>query len=178
MNNQNLPPIKVYVINSFLGVEGTLTEGFLMSVRARSNQALQFTILLTTGALFTGLPAHAIKFAPIHSTTSLQVSQMWDCISDSIEVFTIESLRYMSCEVKAQDAFYNGKYLFSIDFVGEGYSREPTHWKTMHAIHSDCGSLLLYPQYRVRFTDSALCTEVDKPLPAYNANTVQWIVGS
>jgi hypothetical protein len=184
MNNRNLPPIPVYVWDHFLydceSSNRNKTSGHLISVRARQNQALQFTILLDNGALFTGLPAHAITFteSTLNDIRPLPDCQMWDCISDDIDVFTMESLRYADCEVKAGElGFVSGQYLFTIDFVGEGYSRHPTHWKQLHAVQTNAGYFLLYPQYRIRFIDKALL-EDKKELPRYKANTRHWIVGS
>lgn len=150
-----------------------------MSVRARSNQALQFTVLLDNGALFTGLPAHAITFREDLFNRKLELTdaQMWDCVSDDIDVFCMESLRYAECEVRPNKISpKSGTYLFTIDFVGEGYSRHPTHWKQLHVIQTTDGYLMLYPQYRIRFLDAALFEEKD--LPKYKANTKHWIVGS
>ena len=183
MNNANLPPIPVYVWDYFLfdcdsSKEGK-TSGHLVSVRARQNQALQFSVLLDNGALFTGLPAHAITFREDTVNVKLELSdaQMWDCVSDDIEVFCIESLRYAECVVRPNliDA-KSGIYLFTIDFVGEGYSRHPTHWKQLHAIQTRDGYLMLYPQYRIQFLDAALFEATE--LPKYKANTKHWIVGS
>ena len=70
-----------------------------------------------------------------------------------------------------------GIYLFTIDFVGEGYSRHPTHWKQLHAVQTRDGYFMLYPQYRVRFLDNALFEDVNT-LPKYKANSRHWIVGS
>lgn len=183
MKNQNLPPIEIFVWNKFLHdndstYEGK-TQGHLVSVRARQNQALQFSVLLETGALFTGLPAHAITFRKdcLNKVLNLSDAQMWDCVSDDIEVFTIESLRYAECEVIGNQIAASGKYLFTIDFVGEGYSRHPTHWKQLHAVQTLSGDLLLYPQYRIIFLDKALCSS-NSDIPKYKANTTQWIVGS
>jgi len=183
VNNANLPPIRVYVWDYFLfdcdsNKEGK-TGGHLVSVRARQNQALQFSVLLDTGALFTGLPAHAITFREDAFNPKLQLpdAQMWDCISDDIEVFCMESLRYAECEVFGNQIASGGKYLFTVDFVGEGYSRHPTHWKQLHAIQTLSGDFLLYPQYRIIFTDKALCERVGE-VPDYKANTKHWIVGS
>lgn len=182
-NNCNLPPIRVYVWDYFLFDQDSnkygKTGGHLMAVRSRSNQALQFSVLLDTGALFTGLPAHAITFREdtLNGKLQLQDAQMWDCISDSIDVFCIENLRYAECEVKPN--MINGKtgmYLFTIDFVGEGYSRHPVHWKQLHAIQTLDGYFMLYPQYRIRFLDEALLE--NDTLPSYKANSKQWIVGS
>ena len=184
MNNKNLSPIPVYVWDYFLydcdSSKVGKTFGHLVCVRARSNQALQFTVLLDNGALFTGLPAHAITFTEdtLNSRLELSHAQMWDCISDDIDVFCMESLRYADCEVRPNNIDSKiGTYLFTIDFVGEGYSRHPTHWKQLHAIQTTDGYLMLYPQYRIRFLDAALF-ENKKELPRYTANSRHWIVGS
>jgi hypothetical protein len=183
MNNCNLPPIRVHVWSRFLFNDDCnfsgKTAGHLVSVRARQNQALQFSVLLDNGALFTGLPAHAITFREDECNwlINLQDAQMWDCVSDSIEVFVMETLRYAECEVKPDMIpAKSGKYLFTIDFVGEGFSRHPTHWKQLHAIQTNDGYLMLYPQYRIRFLDKALFEQDE--LPKYRANEKHWIVGS
>lgn len=183
MNNANLPPIPVYVWDYFLfdcdsSKEGK-TSGHLVSVRARQNQALQFTVLLDNGALFTGLPAHAITFREdtVNGKLELPDAQMWDCVSDDIDVFCMESLRYAECVVRPNKInAKSGIYLFTIDFVGEGYSRHPTHWKQLHAVQTNDGYLMLYPQYRIQFLDAALFESTE--LPRYKANTKHWIVGS
>ena len=183
MKNANLPPIPVYVWDYFLfdcdsSKEGK-TSGHLVSVRARQNQALQFTVLLDNGALFTGLPAHAITFREdtVNGKLELSDAQMWDCVSDDIDVFCMESLRYAECMVRPNKInVKSGIYLFTIDFVGEGYSRHPTHWKQLHAVQTNDGYLMLYPQYRIQFLDAALFEATE--LPRYKANTKHWIVGS
>lgn len=147
-----------------------------MAVRARQNQALQFTVLLDNGALFTGLPLHAISTKMESPKVDLGHSQMWDCISDDIDCFVINNLLYAECDVKTDAGVVHGKYHFTIDFVGHGYSRHPTHWKQLHLIETDLGNMLLYPQYRIRFTDKALYD--GSSLPAYKANSRHWIVGS
>lgn len=185
VNNANLPPIPVFIWDRFLFDDDSnhtgKTGGHLISVRARQNQALQFSVLLDNGALFTGLPAHSISFTNNCSSQviKLEQAQMWDCISDSIEVFTIESLRYARCFIVTNKMNTNqhGKYLFTIDFTGEGYSRHPVHWKQLHAIQTDDNYLMLYPQYRIRFEDEALFEKPEK-FPEYKANSKHWIVGS
>jgi hypothetical protein len=183
MKNQNLPFIRVYIWDYFLfncdSNETGKTPAHLVSVRARQNQALQFTVILDNGALFTGLPAHAITFREdiVNPKIQLPDAQMWDCVSDDIEVFTMENLRYAECQVRPDMIeTKSGTYLFTIDFVGEGYSRHPTHWKQLHVVQTMDGYLMLYPQYRIVFLDKALYT--DKDLPKYAANEKHWIVGS
>jgi hypothetical protein len=100
---------------------------------------------------------------------------MWDNISGQIDVFTIEQLKYMSCTVKINSAILKGKYLFTIDYVGyTDLSSHPEHWKQLHVIELFGGSIVCYPQYRIRFTDKALCAKSSEELPAYEANTTTW----
>jgi len=59
--NKNLPPLTIFVRNEFIykNKEG-FTEARLVGIRALSNQSIQFTVLLSNGALYTGLPPHAV----------------------------------------------------------------------------------------------------------------------
>jgi hypothetical protein len=182
MKNCNLPPIRVFVWNHFLfdcnGDTGK-TGGHLISVRCRQNQALQFTVLLDDGALFAGLPSNSISFNANEELEWMPIldTQMWDNVSDDVEFIQLETILYASCTVKTETSgILSGNYLFTLDFVGNGFSRHPTHWKQLHAIETEKGHLVLYPQYRIRFIDKALLEKKD--LSNYIANTHHWKVGS
>jgi hypothetical protein len=179
--NKSTPPIELLVRNEYLfnDVEGhgAFTKGILVSVRALKNQALQFSVLLETGALFTGLPASALTTEENDDGLSVSDSQMWDNISEHIDVFTIEQLKYMACTVKINDAVLEGQYLFTIDYVGyTDLSAHPEHWKQLHVIALFGVGIVCYPQYRIRFKDKALCARSGEPLPQYRANTTTWTV--
>lgn len=180
--NKSLPPIDVFIRNEFIlnGGKG-LSHGYLIGVRALQNQALQFQVLLNDGALFTGLPVHSICFLENAPQRTLLECQQWDCISKEIDIVTYETLRYMSCTVKIdpKGEILKGEYLFSIDFVGsDDLSRDPIHWKMLHVIKSEEGNMHLYPQYRLKFTDKALCHNSNKDFPAYKFNEIHWKVES
>jgi hypothetical protein len=183
-NNANLPPIRVGVIKSFLGIaEPGFEKGHLVSVRSMLNQALQFSVLLDSGALYTGLPinslCHYIKRSDVVSPLYLKEAQAYDCIGNDIEILTIQSLLYMNCTVKPwsdHDIIWSGVYLFTIDFVDStGLSRHPEQWKQFHCIALDNGNIVAYPQYRLRFQDGAFCPDIDKPMPKYGYNTNVWL---
>jgi len=44
----------------FIKIKKGFTEARLVGIRALSNQSIQFTVLLSNGALYTGLPPHAV----------------------------------------------------------------------------------------------------------------------
>lgn len=177
--NKSLPPVEVFVRDEYLFKKSTkgMTRGFLMSVRSLKNQALQFSVLLENGALFTGLPVWALAHKQCLPLPG-RISQMWDNISNEIDVFTIEQLKYVKCSVKlTNDNIVTGFYLFTIDYVGyTDLSSHPEHWKQLHVIFLDNGQIVCYPQYRIQFKDLALCPESDKSLPRYSANKTTWVV--
>ena len=184
--NANLPPIEVCVRNKFLLRSDDPdylghSWGHLIAVRALQNQALQFDVLLGSGALFTGLPAHSICFSTEAPERTLLECQQWDNISSSIDVIQLETMLYMPCSVKLEPngEIVSGEYLFTIDYVGStDLSRSPSHWKKFHCIKSDEGNLHLYAQYRILFKDKALCWDSGKPIPRYHYNETIWKLGS
>ena len=178
--NCNTPPLGVYVRNKFLLDKNSKdyngkTWGRLIGVRSLQNQ-----VLLETGALFTGLPANSICFESDSPERPLIDCQMWDSISSYIEIIQYETLLYMPCSLKLEsNETIKGEYLFTIDHVGEqDLSRDPTEWKMFHVIKSEEGNLHLYPQYRIKFLDKALCSKSDDNFPKYTYNETIWRLGS
>lgn len=186
--NKSLPPFEVLVKNSFLLDSTKVSKkklenssyGHLVSVRALPNQSLQFSVLLRSGGLYTGLPTHALGFSTKAPKYPLKKAIMWDNISGDIDVLTLDLLKYMSCSVKLTDgSIEKGIYLFTIDYVGTNdLSCSPEHWKQTHVIKLDNGGFIVYPQYRIRFLDEALCWESDEKLPPFKYNTTTWAGGS
>lgn len=179
--NTNLPPIQVWVRNEFLFWEKSgYTYAHLISVRSLLNQALQFSVLTSDGALYTGLPSHAIAFRESATNISLQESSMWDNVSKEIQVITFDTLRYMECQVKTSSgSIVKGEYLFTIDYIGHNdLAASPEHWKQVHVIKSECGNMFIYPQYRIQFKDKGLCFDSNAPLGDYKYNRQIWTVGS
>ena len=182
--NKNLPPFQVFVDSCYLYENYYDKEdeyGHLISVRSLQNQALQFSVLLESGALYTGLPLNALKFVEGTNIRPLEDVLMWDNISSDIDVITLDTLLYMPCSVKLLNGeIISGEYLFSIDYVGKyDLSRSPEHWKQTHFIKGSDGLCYLYPQYSIKFLDRALCLEGTKSegLPNYRHNLKTYSVG-
>ena len=185
MNNINLPPIGVFVRNKYLvkpsdSTYGDKTWGRLIGARSLSNQAIQFQVLLNTGALFTGLPANAICFEEDAPDRDLIDCQMWDSVSSSINFVQYKTLLYMPCDLMLKSKeVVKAEYLFTIDHVGEeDLSRCPTEWKMFHAVKSEEGNFHIYPQYRLRFLDDALCDKANSEMPKYTYNEIIHRLGS
>lgn len=172
-SNANLPPLPVFVHQFYLGTGNAPEAGTLISVRAQQNQALQFSVLLESGALYTGLPISAISRKKDFTPLDLSVAQAYDNISSNVEVITLETIRYAKCTYLpfGDKQAINAYYLFTIDFVETGLARDPVNWKQFHVLEEvETGRLVTYPQYRIQFKDGALCPAADNPLPNYSFN--------
>lgn len=175
MTNANLPPLQIHVYNSFILEDNSheTSEGTLVGVRALTNQALQFTVLLTDGALYTGLPINALtKNKNSIAILPLSLAQAFDCIGSDIEIITFDLLRYMKCSLKTfTNVMYDCKYLFTIDFKDQnGLARHPVQWKQYHILENSDGNLMCYPQYRIQFKDKSFCIDSDNNFRNYKYN--------
>jgi hypothetical protein len=176
--NKNLPPLTIFVRNEYIfNTKKGFTEGRLVSARSLSNQAIQFSVLLSNGVFYTGLPPSALCFKKEAPPIELEECLMWDNISSEIDIITLDLLRYMPCTVKTMsNKIIPGMYRFTIDYIGNNdLSRDPEHWKMTHVIESDDGNFLIYPQYRILFLDPAIC-ESPEDLSDIKYNTNIWMV--
>lgn len=178
-SNANLPSIKVWVNSSYIynmkdNEIPTPVEGFLVGVRCLQNQAFQFHVLLRNGAFYVGIPPHMLSFEPTINSCPLSDALMWDAVSSDIEVITFELLRYMPCTVKLRSGnIINAMYMFTLDCVGDGgLSRDGENWKSNHVLKAVDGSMIIAPQYRIKFTDKSICGD-NFPLPNKH-NVINW----
>lgn len=172
-NIKDCPPIQVKVSNSYLKQNKSYghEKGTLIAIRVQQNQSFQFTVLLESGALFTGIPISAICGLEADTALDIMEAQAYDAIGEDIEVIEHQILRLMNCEVKTyENNLIKGVYLFTIEFRNSGLARHPEQWKQFHVISSEYG-FLAYPQYRIRFLDGALCPNHKEKMPKYVANT-------
>lgn len=167
--NANTPPLQVKVRGDYLGIDKPYEHGTLVSVKALSNQALQFSVLLESGALYTGIPINMLVDLDSNCDLTLSNAQMYDNIGSVVSVIVLDLLRYMTCTVKLNSGdIVKGKYLFTIDFE-DFLARHPVQWKQFHVISTSRG-WVAYPQYRIRFTDEALCPNQESGMN-YSYNT-------
>lgn len=183
--NTNIPPFKVLVRNEFLYNQikghGDFTTGWVHAVRSIKGNALQFYVLLETGALFTGLPIHAFctdKNAPIWA---LSKHQLWDNLSYDISHITLDFVKNMACEVLLKDKTREkGYYLFTIDYAhpsadSKGLAETPDEWKSAHIVELENGNIVAYPPNRILFKDASLVDPtLDPSKLGYKVNTTTW----
>lgn len=184
---RNIPAASVYVRNEFLYDQqkghGEYTQGWIFAVRSVKGLALQFFCLLETGAMFTGLPIHAFSTNKKGSSKPLGVHQMWDNLSNDIDVVQLDFIKGMGCKVILRDkTVAEGSYLFTIDYnhkdpniPNTGLTHTPNEWKSAHIVELEDGNLIAYPPNRILFMDASLVDPSQDPSKlGYKVNTRTW----
>jgi hypothetical protein len=148
----NTPTIKVAVDQSFLNGERGIVEGYLVHIRAIPSRPLLFSVHLASGALYSGLPIHAL-YSPESSRAlpkSLEEAQPWSCL----EVAKLEVIDYFKdYNVRLLSTGQIGRYLFSVDYVGEGLAQDPEQYKMHHIIALEDSCLVAMPNNYIVFED-------------------------
>lgn len=183
--NVNVPPLKVWVRNEFLynqsSGHGDYTQGWVHAVRSIKGNALQFYVLLESGALFTGLPIHAFTTDKTAPKWELSKHQLWDNLSSDINCFCMEFIKGMNVDVFLKDkTIESGWYLFSLDYAhvsenSKGLANTPDEWKSAHVIELKNGNIVAYPPNRIAFKDASLTdTSISPASLGYKVNTTEW----
>lgn len=155
------PTIHVAVNNKFLtdgGTEGA-TEGYLVAVKCVENRPLLFTAHLKNGALYSGLPIHAIYHieklaaAKLGSNIELCQAQPWSCLAGPVNLVELPYLRNYDVEIRSPDLVGTGMYLFTIDYHGNNLAADPTQYKLHNIISLDGGPLVAMPNNYCKFLD-------------------------
>ena len=169
MNNANIPLISVKVKKQFLrnleDSHGDFINGYVFGVYAQRNQALLFHVFLETGAVYYRLPINAFVDASNPSNEQLNLSdlQLWDCLSNQIEVIQWAFLKDQAATVRLTNlGNVKGRYLFTIEFVQNdtneldlGFINVPGEYKCSHIILLDNGHFCAMPNNRIAWHDQA-----------------------
>lgn len=184
MNNANIPLISVKVKKQFLrNLEdgyGAFINGYLFGVYAQRNQALLFNVFLETGAVYYRLPINAFIVSESKASVidDLKTSdlQLWDCLSNQIEVIQWSFLKDQTASVNlAHLGNIKGRYLFTIEYLqndtGEldlSFVNVPGEYKCAHIIFLENGHLCAMPNNRIVWQDQAFVKS--NPIHDYKIN--------
>jgi hypothetical protein len=176
----NVPATKVWVKRKYLtnGLElDGQEEGYWHAIRFSRHKAIECSVLLRSGANFSGLPLAALSYYQPSVEISIPVAQFWSCLSDDAKVTELDFLRRMSCEVLLKDGtLQKAEYRFTIDPVGSGTLADTSdEWKCYHILALDSGPLVAYPNNRIIFRDASL-TDGTAAQKNYKVNTTEYLI--
>lgn len=177
---QNLPSINVKVCLSYLTneQESGLEDAYLIAVKSIPGRPLLFTVYLDTGATWSGLPITAIycdRFNPINYNApplSIEEAQPFSCLEGDINIITYDLLKNAKASLGQNKL--QGNYLFTIDYLGEGLTEEPSQHKTHNIFVLDYGQLVAYPNNMILWSDGFFSYSPENP-PKYRRTNNYWL---
>jgi hypothetical protein len=141
--NVNTPSIKISVLDSYLTNNPSLTTttaGYLMSIKSVDGNALAFTLLLDSGAIFSNLPIEAIRCDrysfPVTNNEVYTTKQLqpYSCLDGDIQIVEYSLLRHSDMLVKVAGQDVEAKYLFTVDYNGTSLADDPEQRKTHNIV--------------------------------------------
>jgi hypothetical protein len=173
--NANIPTLHVWVRRRFLTgkTEVGLAEGYAFAIMSVRGRALQFHVMLKSGAHFRGLPLHALVTCcdgpGQDGYKELTDLQLWDCFSSKPIVTVFDFLRDHECKVWLRDkSEVRGSYLFTVDWLPDaeetpGLIYQPDQNKCAHVIELANGQLACLPTNRIAWMDGYFIGNDPKP---------------
>ena len=162
--NADIPALKVLIHRRFLtdnDEESGYEPGYAFAIQSYKGRALQFNVLLQSGAHFRHVPLHWL----IHATTAaelypLELLQLWDCFSYKPVVTVYDFLKDYSCNAILKDkTSISAKYWFTIDWLPDSEERpgilgQPDQNKCCHVVLLETGQCAALPTNRILFKDA------------------------
>jgi hypothetical protein len=150
------------------GHTGGTIEGVWFGLSVEAGRGIGCHVLLENGALVADLPLGALSY-PVPGgvvTGRLRTPQeceVWDGHGDVGEVRTFEYLDGLEVggHLPGGIPFTRGRYLFTLDYLGDGYSRYGPQHKLYHCIADSSGALYLLPNDRLLWADAAVNPDVN-----------------
>jgi len=161
--NADIPPLKVWIEGKHLGLKKGYEHGYAFAIQSYKGRALQFHVLLESGAHFRHVPLHWLLHnvgARSTNELSLPLLQLWDCFSYRPIVTVFDLLKSYQCDCILKDEnMVQGTYWFTVDWLPDsesesGFLLQPDQNKCAHVILLDNGQIAALPTNRVVFKDA------------------------
>jgi len=161
--NADIPPLKVWIDAKHLGGKEGYEHGYAFAIQSYKARALQFHVLLESGAHFRHIPLHWLLHdlnPRLPDTYQLHLLQLWDCFSyrPVVTVFDLFKGYQCDCILKNEDVV-QGTYWFTVDWLPDsesesGFLLQPDQNKCAHVIMLDNGQVAALPTNRILFKDA------------------------
>jgi hypothetical protein len=151
----------VWVDQSFIREGGSGWEPAVwFGLHSHPGRAWGCHVMLECGAVYRGLPPHALAFDDEPDDWTLPQAQMYDCYGWSFSLLRYTFLTGLQARAT------NGilcDYLFTAVPIGDGYSEHPSQSKEFMFMRTKGERLLILPTNKLRFVDKSFTAEVERP---------------
>ena len=171
--NADLPPLKVWISRRHLTQDDEADgyeAGYCFALQSYRGRALQFHVMLQSGAHFRHIPLHWLIHKHLPTThCDLEQLQLWDCGSNRPVVTVFSFLRDHECTVILRDrTTINGIYWATVDWLPDsdpeaGMLLQPDQNKCAHLIQLENGQIAALPTNRIAFKDAYFIGNAPKP---------------
>lgn len=151
----------VWVDQSFIREGGSGWEPAVwFGLHSHPGRAWGCHVMLECGAVYRGLPPHALAFGDKPDEWTLPQAQMWDCYGTQFSLLRYTFLTGLQARAT------NGilcDYLFTAVPLGDGYSEHSSQSKEFMFTRTKGERLLILPTNKLRFIDKSFTAEVERP---------------
>ena len=184
----NIPHFKCWVRKEFTvnhqRYHGEFLHAIAIAVNTIPDRSLSFQVVFTGceaedneanihgGAMWARMPIQAlvadIPVAEWALPMEDHLAQPWDCEARNHSVVVMDRVSSSPWIWKIDNDFYQGKYLFTVDYTDNSIADCPAQHKQSHVIYitEDCewkGNIVALPNNRVRATSPALWVTGEGP---------------
>lgn len=176
----SIPIFKAYLKAEYLynleSHQGELIPVVVFGLTSLAGRAVGFSVMTNQGAQFARIPVNALVSKENAAMLPLDWLQLWDCFSYQVMAVEYAYLSEQRCKVLLKDKqYYEGQYLFTIDWVGGDYAEENSEYKCGHVIALDNGCFAIQPNNRIFWLgDPSFIVDPLKGNPGYKVNTHNW----
>lgn len=151
-----------FVESGFIRKGGTGLEPCVwFGLHAHAGRAWGCHVMLETGAVYRGVPPHALAFDEDAETRwRLEDAQVWDCYGPQFSLVCYDFLAGLRT-IDHRGLF--GRYLFTVVPLNDGYTEEPEQSKEFMFIEGDNGRLSILPTNKLLFRDKSFTKETTWP---------------
>jgi hypothetical protein len=131
------------------------------AIHAHAGRAWGCHVLLENGAVYRGVPPHALAFDE-HATPqwALEDAQIWDCYGPQ---FSVVQYNYLADLKTTDHKGRTGRYLFTVVPLNDPYTEAPDQSKEFMFIVGDNGRLSILPTNKILFRDASFTKEASWP---------------
>ena len=186
----NIPQFKCWVRKEFTcnhqKYHGEYIHALAIAVNTIPDRSLSFQVVFTGcevdshedmenvhgGAMWARMPIQAlVADIPVEEWAlpmEDHLAQPWDCESRDHSVVILDRVSSSPWICKIDNDFYQGKYLFTVDYTDNSIADDPAQHKQSHVLYitEECewkGNIVALPNNRVRATSPALWVTGEGP---------------
>lgn len=119
--------------------------------------------MLECGAIYRGLPPHALAFSEAPDDWTLEQAQLWDCYGREFSLLRYNYLEALDAVARVRGEDVGASYMFTAVPIGDAFSEAPDQSKEFMFLKTDGDRLTVQPTNRVLFIEKSFTSAPEWP---------------